>query len=127
MPTKTRSLPKKPAAAPIPVDQLEDGKVQVTLSSGVKLTIKEPKVKQFLLMDSWLKDEDSQDFHSDVGTVLKLTHSCITEMDGEPFHQSFDEWTDNLDVRDMEVVGAALSRFQSFLDYLAEKSQGASN
>jgi hypothetical protein len=131
MPTKTRYIAPespaepKPEAKGIPVETLDNGQVRVELRDGAKVTFKEPKVRQFILMESWSKDPANKDYLTESGTVVKLAHSCITEVDGEPFTQGFEDWVDNLNIRDMEAVGVALASFQSCFEYLNELNEKA--
>jgi hypothetical protein len=73
-------------------------------------------------MESWGKDPANKDYMTDSGTVLKLCHSCILEINGEPFTEDFDTWLDNLGVRDMERYSALMANFQSVFEYLQEKA-----
>jgi hypothetical protein len=126
MPTKTRQLTPQPEstkeAGGILVETLDNGQARVALSDGSVVTMREPKVKQFILMESWGKDPANKDYMTDSGTVLKLCHSCILEINGEPFTEDFDTWLDNLGVRDMERYSALMANFQSVFEYLQEKA-----
>ncbi|MBW4483022.1 MAG: hypothetical protein KME14_10800 [Tildeniella torsiva UHER 1998/13D] len=130
MPTKTRHIDPLPAAPKaqsqdIVVETLDDGQVRVALRDGDKVTFKEPKVKQFLLMDSWAKDPENAIYASETGITVKLCHLCITDVNGEPFTLDFDTWIDDLDIRDMEALGSALATFQSVFEYLNAKAKEA--
>jgi hypothetical protein len=129
MPVKTRYIaPAEPEAEPKPeaegilVETLSDGKVRVELRDGTKVTFREPKVRQFLLMDSWAKDPENAVYASESGITIKLTHLCIAEINGEPFTLDFESWIDNLAIQDMEALGSALASFRSVFEYLQEKA-----
>jgi hypothetical protein len=122
MPTKTRpgiaAVPPSDEPAG-PIKTLEDGHVQATLKDGSTLVFREPKVKQFLLIESWLKD-DKNEYHADTAAVLKMAHLCLVGDD-----RTFDEFLDELDIQDLEVLGQALSTFRSVFEFLATKSGAA--
>ncbi|MBE9110307.1 hypothetical protein IQ273_12880 [Nodosilinea sp. LEGE 07298] len=135
MPSKTRHIDPLPAVEPKPeaetqtedivIETLSDGKVRVTLRNEDKVTFKEPKVKQFLLMDSWAKDPENSMYSSETGITVKLCHLCIAEVNGLPFTLDFDTWIDDLDIRDMEALGSALATFRSVFEYLNRKAAEA--
>jgi hypothetical protein len=122
MPSKTRKI----QSDAIPVLELGDGTIEVKFSNGDVYTLREPKVRQFIKLDSWVKDENvPADLKSEAGVPLYIFHLSVRKKNGKPFDEDFIDWVDVLEIRDMEVVGAALATFQSLLEYL--QSRGNSN
>ncbi|MBW4421191.1 MAG: hypothetical protein KME13_18480 [Myxacorys californica WJT36-NPBG1] len=84
----------------------------VVLSSGTQITLKSPKAKALLKMQSWYENA-SEEYQSDSFAAMKLAHTCLINS-----NQSFDEFLESLEIEDIERVGAALTCFRNVFDKL---------
>jgi hypothetical protein len=106
----------------------EAGAVEFELVDGTSITIKEPKAKAFLLMNSWMQNA-SEEYKSDQFAAMKLAHSCMVNYSHPEKGNkipTFDEFLDELEVEDIERVGAALGCFRNVFDRLADKAASIS-
>lgn len=93
--------------------------VSFDLTDGTPVVIKSPKVKQFCLLESFVK-QSPQEYLTDTFTLLKLASLCITKY-GAKTSVSFDYLIDNLEIEDLERMVAGLGFFRDKLDYLTRK------
>lgn len=106
----------------------EAGIVEFQLENGTEIVIKEPKAKAFLLMNSWMQSAP-EEYKSDQFAAMKLAHSCITKYSNPnkgSVIPTFNEFIDELEIEDIERVGAALGCFRKVFDRLAEKAASIS-
>lgn len=88
----------------------EAGTATVELCDGTSVTLKEPKARAILQMESWQKTAPPEKAGHGFAQV-KLAHTCITTFNGKPEKPGFDDFIDMLEVEDLEVLAAALACF----------------
>lgn len=102
----------------------EAGIVEFSLENGAEITLKEPKAKAFLLMNSWMQSAP-EEYKSNEFASMKLAHSCMIKYShSEQGNASpkFEEFLDQLEVGDIERVAAALGCFRKVFNQLADKA-----
>lgn len=100
----------------------EDESVSVTLRNGDVYTLREPKVRAFMQIESWTNSDDPM-VKTKTGLAMKVISVCIKAKNGEPYQiANFEDFCDEVDVRDMEVFGAALANFRSVFEYLEARA-----
>lgn len=93
--------------------------VSFELNDGTPVILKSPKVKQFGLLESFVK-QSPQEYLTDMFTLLKLASLCTIKY-GKKESISFDDLVDNLEIEDLERMVAALGFFRDKLNYLTRK------
>jgi hypothetical protein len=88
------------------------------LTDGTEIVMREPRPKDFLLLEAWLK-ASTLEFVSDDIALLKLAAMSIIKY-GTKGSIDFDDLFDNLpSIADVERFGEALKAFRSMDDYTA--------
>ncbi|MBD2452248.1 hypothetical protein H6G76_35145 [Nostoc sp. FACHB-152] len=93
--------------------------VSFELVDGTPVVMKSPKVKQFGLLESFIK-QSPQEYLTDTFTLIKLASLCITKF-GDKSSVSFDQLINTLEIEDLERMVAGLGFFRDKLDYLTRK------
>lgn len=111
-----------------PIEEVQDSfeaiydestkEVRFELTSGIKIKLKSPKAKQFLLLDSFVKNAP-EEYKTESFCTLKLASLCICKY-GDKDSVTFDELIDELEVEDIERVVAGLSFFRDKFEHLSK-------
>ncbi|MFS0515146.1 hypothetical protein ACEYW6_10535 [Nostoc sp. UIC 10607] len=96
----------------------DTGIVTFELTDGTPVSMKSPKTRQFLLLESFLNSAEPE-YKTESFLALKLSALCIIKY-GKNTSISFDNLIDNLELQDMERLAAGLAFFQDKLEYLSK-------
>lgn len=88
----------------------EAGTVSFELADGTAVVLREPKAKQFLMVQSWIRKQPDEDLRSDEFAMLRLAHAAST---GLPDWNTF---LDNLEPEDMLRVVRAIGFFRDSIE-----------
>lgn len=88
----------------------DDNTVEFSLN-GIDVTIREPNAKDFLLMESWLRNAD-EDYKDPQIMLIKLAQLCIVKYGSEK-KVNFENFFNSLvSFDDVEVVATAIGFFR---------------
>ena len=96
----------------------DTGVVTFELTDGTPVSMKSPKTRQFLLLESFMK-QSPEEYKTESFLALKLASLCINKYAGKS-NISFEELIDILEIEDVERVAAALTFFQDKFVYLSK-------
>ncbi len=94
------------------------GIVSFELTDGTPVSMKSPKTRQFLLLESFMSTAEPE-YRTNSFIALKLAALCITKYGKNP-SISFDNLVDNLELQDTERLAAGLAFFQDKFEYLSK-------
>ena len=95
----------------------DEGVVTFELTDGTPVSMKSPKTRQFLLLDSFMNNS-AEEYKTEAFILLKLASLCINKF-GTKVSISFDELVDSLEFKDVERLASAIAFFQDKFEHLS--------
>lgn len=100
----------EPAAKSFFVEQdTEAGTIEFDFTTGQHIVLREPKAKQFLLMQSWMRTAP-EEYQTEEFAMVRLAHACMK--DAPPF----DVFLDSLEAEDLLRLVSAIAFFRAHVE-----------